>query len=223
MTDIPTSPAAPAAPTRAPRWAQIASDVLSPLLLPTYAMTMAMWLTPLRVLPESTRLVATVAVALLTAMLPALAIMLLIRLGLVGDRAISDRRQRPLPFSIAAVCYMGTAWMMHRFGAPGWLLMFFAGAALATLIDLCVTTAWKISAHTTGAAGVAGMMAWIAAHSTASPATMLWLSITVMLTGLVGSARLALGRHTAPQVLAGAAVGAACVFISMQLTALFDI
>jgi len=213
----------PATAPRPARWAQIASDVLSPLLLPTYAMTMAMWLTPLRVLPESTRLVATAAVAISTALLPALAIVLLMRLGVVSDRAISDRRQRRIPYTVAAVCYLGTAWMMLRFGAPGWLLMFFAGAALATTIDLAVSVAWKISAHTTGIGGLAGMTAWVALHSPAHPSAMIWLSVMMLLTGLVASARIELRRHTLGQVLAGAAVGLTAVFASMQLTAIFQI
>ena len=65
-------------PARRARWAQILSDVFSPLLTPTYAMIMAMWLTPMRVLPESTRLMATAIVAVLTAVIPCLAIVVLV-------------------------------------------------------------------------------------------------------------------------------------------------
>lgn len=108
-----------------PRWAQIVSDVCSPLLLPTYAMALAMWITPLRVLPESNRLVATAMVAVLTALVPCLAIMILFRLGKVSDRALSNRRQRILPFSFVIVCYGCAAWMLHGIGAPMWLSMFF--------------------------------------------------------------------------------------------------
>ena len=216
-----TPPQAPSTPRA--RWAQITSDVLSPLLLPTYAMTMAMWLTPLRVLPEPTRLMATVAVAISTALIPTLTIVLLMRLGLVADRAISNRRERLIPYSVAAICYLGTSWMMHRFGAPGWLMMFFAGAALASIVDLALIPASKISAHTTGISSLAAMTAWIALHSPASPATVIWLSAMILLTGLVGSARLELQRHSLGQVLAGAAVGAGCVFTSMQLTAIIHV
>lgn len=195
-----------------PRWAQIVSDVCSPLLLPTYAMALAMWITPLRVLPESNRLVATAMVAVLTALVPCLAIMILFRLGKVSDRALSNRRQRILPFSFVIVCYGCAAWMLHGIGAPMWLSMFFAGGAAACLVDMIITLWWKISAHATAAGGMTGMVTWFAVSGLADIGAMLWLSGVILLSGLIGSARIELGRHTFAQVAAGFFVGLAATF-----------
>ncbi len=200
-----------------PRWAQIVSDVFSPMLMPTYAMALAMWITPLRVLPESGRLVATAAVALITAVVPCLAIMLLMRLGRVSDRAISDRHERLAPYSVAIVCYGCAAWTMHTYHAPMWLIMFFIGAAVATVAALVITIFWKISAHATAAGGFVGMMAWFAVSGLADVGAMLWLSGAVVLGGLVCSARLALRRHTLLQVAAGFVLGAAVTLPFMAL------
>lgn len=199
------------------RWAQIVSDVFSPLLVPTYAMALAMWITPLRVLPESGRLLATGFVALITAVVPFLAIMALIRLGHVSDRAITERAQRSVPYSVAVVCYAAASWTVNSFGAPMWLSMFFAGAAVATAFALVVNTVWKISAHATAVGGMAGMMAWFAAGGLADLGAMLWLSGVLALSGLVCTARLVLGRHTLAQVSAGFAAGAAICFGMMWI------
>ena len=55
-----------AQPARRPRWAQLLSDFFSPLLIPTYATALAMWVTPLRSVPESNRLIVTILVGVIT-------------------------------------------------------------------------------------------------------------------------------------------------------------
>lgn len=49
------------------------------------------------------------------------------------------------------------------------------------------------------------------------PATEVWLLISVGLAGLLGSARIWLGRHTLGQVLAGYVVGFCSVFFMMMI------
>lgn len=215
MNQIPVTDSVPTPPPL--RWAQIVSDVFSPLLVPTYAMAMSMWITPLRVLPEKGRLLATGFVALITAVVPFLAIMVLMRLGQVADRAITRRDQRSAPYSVAVVCYAAASWTVHSFGAPMWLSMFFAGAAVATAFALVVNTIWKISAHATAVGGLAGMMAWFAAGGLADVGAMLWLSGVLAVGGLVCTARLVLGRHTLAQVCAGFIAGAAICFGMMWI------
>lgn len=191
-------------------WARVLSDVFSPLLVPTYAMILAMWITPLRVLPESGRLIATGAVAALTALVPLAAILALIKMGSVSNMAITDRRQRMIPYSIAVVCYLCTAWTMHSYHAPRWLMMFFIAAAVATAAALVITTAWKISAHTTAMGGLTGMLAWFAISGLADAGAVIWLTGAIVISGAVGTARLALERHTLGQVCAGFLLGLAC-------------
>ena len=60
-----------------------------------------MWLTPLVILPERTRLITMAVVALLTAVLPTAAILALKSLGRISDNAISSRNERLIPFALA--------------------------------------------------------------------------------------------------------------------------
>lgn len=203
--------------SRGPRWAQIVSDVFSPILIPTYGMAMAMWITPLRAVPESSRLMATLIVAAITALVPLGTIMLLMKLGKVSDTAISNISERLVPYSIAVVCYCAAAWMVRSIGAPWWLTMFFCGAAFATAVSLIITLVWKISAHSTAIGGLVGMMLWFAVSGLADAHAMIWLSVVIVIAGLVGSARLMLNRHTLLQVLAGLALGVASCFCAMWI------
>lgn len=214
-----TSPdTAPAGePLRKPVWAQLVSDILSPILVPTYATALAMWVTPLRAVPESVRWQVTAMVFAITGLIPLIAISLMIKMGKVSDRAISNRRQRFLPMSVAAVCYALAGLFISSLHGPLWLRMFFYGAAGATVLDFFITLRWKISAHTTSMGGLVGMMFWFAVSGLADVNVMIMLTLGILLAGTMCTARLLLRRHTLGQVLAGLALGFACCFIAMSI------
>lgn len=198
-------------------WAQILSDVFSPLLVPTYGMALAMWITPLRTVPESARLIATLLVAAVTGLIPLLTISLLRYFKLIDDNAVSNRRQRPLPMSVAIICYVGAGFMLGKLGAPMWLRMFFWGGALSTLLALLITFKWKISAHTTALGGLVGMMLRMAVMGLADVNVMILLTIGFVLTGTIATTRLLLGRHTLAQTVCGALLGGTCCYAAMCL------
>lgn len=194
-----------------PLWAQLVSDVFSPLVIPTFAMAVALWCTGMRTLPADNRLMATLAVALITGLLPFAVIAMLRRTGRVSDNAISTRGERLLPMAVAAVCYFGAWLQMRAFGAPDWLCRFFLGGMAAIVIAMAITRFWKISAHATAAGGFLGMTAWCVASGLADINAMSVLSVVTLVAGLVGTARLMLGRHDLWQVIAGLALGFGCV------------
>ncbi len=189
------------------RWAQIVSDIFSPIQMPTYGRALAMWIRSLRNIPESNRLIATLWIGFITGVIPFIMLATLIRLGKIKDNAISRRSERILPMSIASGCYVAAAIFISALGAPIWLQMFFIGASAATSIALIITLWWKISAHTTAAGGVLGMTAWCVANGLADVNSMLILSIVIIITGLIATSRLILSRHTLSQTIAGIILG----------------
>ncbi len=203
---------------RRPRWAQILSDVFSPLLIPTYATALAMWVTPLRSVPESNRLIVTALVGVITGLIPLMAIAALIKIGRVSDRSISRREQRSLPMTIGSVCYLGAALFLGSLGAPMWLRMFFVGTAVATGLALLITLKWKISAHTTAVGGFVGMMMRFAVTGLADVNVMIMLSVGIILSGGMATARLVLNRHTFAQVMAGLVLGFAVCYAAMLIS-----
>ena len=199
-----------------PRFVTVVSNLLSwvlvPLLMPVYGMMLAFGLSILDVAPMGMRVVFTLIVAGIDVVIPMLLIILLKKLGLIDDLGLNGRKERLIPYIITAVCFAGTAWFMMIKGAPMWLSMFFAGGALAGVINLVVNFWWKISAHAAGIAGVVALLIRIEKDGMPEPELMGWLVATIVLTGLLGSARVWLGRHTIWQVLAGYVVGFCCVF-----------
>ncbi len=188
------------------------SWVLVPLLMPVYGLMLAFGLSVLDVVPMGMRVNFTLIVAAITVIIPMILVLLMKKMGLVDDIGLNNRKERLIPYIITIVSYGATAWFMAYKNAPLWLSLFFAGGAVAALINLIVNFRWKISAHAAGIAGVVALLIRIAKDGYPEPEIYFWLLLTIGLTGLLGSARVWLGRHTVAQVLAGYAVGFCSVF-----------
>lgn len=179
------------------------SGIFSPLFVPTFAVILAFWVTPLAHAPERARLTSAAVVFLVTAIVPLGVIIGLIRLGKVTDLAIDDRRQRTIPFAVSVACYLAAAVYLRMCQAPAWLWLFFVAAAVAALCALFISFRWKISAHSLGMGGMCGMVIWLALHRLAGEDATTLIIILTVLSGAVASARVYLGRHTPAQTYAG--------------------
>ena len=157
MTETPTTPQ----PGKFKLPANIVSDVFSPLLMPTYAMIAAMWLTPLCLLPVGNRVSATAGIAFITCIIPLVFIFTMIRLGRVTDVSISDPRQRRAPYIVALLCYIGAAVFLASLKAPLWLVVFYGAGAIVLLLNLFITAKSKISAHTSAVGGTCALIFWL--------------------------------------------------------------
>lgn len=188
------------------------SWVFTPLFMPVYGLILAFSLSILDVAPMGMRVVFTLITAGICVVVPMLLIALLKKMGIVTDLGLNGQKERLIPYIITTVCFGATAWFMNVKGAPMWLSMFFAGGALASLINLFVNFSWKISAHAAGIAGIVALLIRIEKDGSPEPELFFWLLASIILTGMLGSARVWLGRHTVWQVLAGYAIGFCCVF-----------
>ena len=183
--------------------AQIISSIFSPLMMPTYGISLALLLTFLQAVPTITRLGIIAIVLLLTAIIPAVLIRSLSTFKLVKDFALTERTDRLIPYVVTLLLYISTTIYLFLANAPTWLYGFMIGSSVALAITAIVNRWWKISAHGTAAGGVVAFSMVIdTLPSTTQP--LLWLIITTILTaGLIGTSRLILERHTPWQVYSG--------------------
>lgn len=192
--------------------AHLISDIFSPLLMPTYVMLTAMWLTRLHYLPLGIRIWATAGITVICAIIPLVVIAMLMRRGKVSDMSISNPRQRTVPYCTAIICYLGAVVYLYVLNAPVWLSIFFVAASIASIISLVITRWWKISAHTGGTGGLAAFIFWLGIDGYIEHAPLVWISAAVLLVGLMVWARLYLRHHTLAQTAAGAALSATIVY-----------
>ena len=188
------------------------------MLVPSYAMIAALTLTPMCLLPTSPKVWSTAGVVFITAIIPMVVILILMRMGKVSDTAITDRKERTAPFCAVIVCYIGAAFFVRYLRAPYWIQNFYLAAAMVSAISLLVTQWWKISAHTGAMGGMAAIMVWMAQRGLIISMPLVWVSVAFLILGLVAWARLYLNKHTVLQTLAGAALGFIVELIFLNIT-----
>ncbi len=192
------------------------SNILSwtfvPLLLPVYGIMLIFSLSILSVAPFDTKLVFTLIVFATNFVVPMLAVLLLKKMDMVKDIGLNGRGERTIPYLITVVCLAGTGLFLFMKGAPMWVAMFYAGGSLAALVNMIVNFRWKISAHAAGMAGIVAALIQIMKEGSPSGDITLWIVASILLCGMLCSARVWLRRHTLMQVIAGSAVGFLCVW-----------
>ncbi|MCM1475251.1 MAG: phosphatase PAP2 family protein [Muribaculaceae bacterium] len=198
------------------RLANILSWVLVPMLVSVYATMILFNLSSLYSVSHSTKVMFTLIVFGFTALLPMGLVLLLKSMKMIQDIGLNGRQERFIPYLIMIVSYAGTAYFFHYKGAPIWVTMFYCGAALAAVVNMSINFRWKISAHAAAVAGVVAMLIEIKDHLAPDVNLGMWLTTAIVVSGLLGSARIWLGRHTLMQVLAGYTTGFLSVFLLMN-------
>lgn len=168
------------------------------------------------VVPAKLIWLAIGVVFLITCLIPTAGILALYKAGFIKDAGLNERTERTAPYVLTVLCYFGAGYFLYRVGMPLWIDMFFAGGALAAVVNIVVNRWWKISAHGAAMGGLVAFLFRMAASNFAIYNLEYWIYGAVIVTGLVLTARVYLGRHTLMQVLAGCANGFVCVwFLSM--------
>lgn len=214
-------PEAPKAPAGWEKAADAVSHFLSwvlvPLIMPVFGILFIFKLSILDVIPNGLQTAVTFIIASINFFAPMLIILLLKLLGVVQDVGLNGQKERLIPYIITALCYGGSAWFVASRGAPVWVPMFFCGGVVASLLNMTINLKWKISAHAAAIAGIVALLIRLQRDVAVESQLFVWLIITVGAAGLLGSARIWLGRHTVWQVLAGYFVGFCSVFFIMYI------
>lgn len=191
---------------------QAISNCCHPMAMLTYASLFICFLTPMVILPLGIRLFVVLEVFFYTFVLPLLTIWILYKLKVVSHWALRNRKDRKIPLIANMLCYIACTLTVQYHGfVPLWGMCVFYGSIAVAIISLVVSFWWKISGHALAVSGLATVM-WI--YYFMFPYFVpLWLPfLGVVLTGLVCSIRVYLGRHTLAQVYAGTAVGVALMW-----------
>lgn len=191
--------------------ATLLSTVFHPLLMPTYGIAIALYTSYMRIFGDRLLGIVIVGVLLTTCILPSLGIYILYRLGHISDFRLHERTERTIPYLINFACYVACYLYLYRFGIPGWIIAFIAGAIVALIISLFINRYWKISAHMVAAGSMVTLVFLMSFYSLMLTPYILPLQIaSVLLAGAIGSSRILLKRHTLGQVGAGFALGILC-------------
>lgn len=203
--------------------AQILSVVFHPLLIVTYMLMLLLLVNPYQFgvysIMEQWKFVLLVFLS--TFIMPAFAVVMMKALGMVRSFELQDRHERIGPYIITGVFYL---WMFVNFKnntlIPRPFTIAVLGATIALFASFFMNNFTKISAHATGMGGLVGMatintiffnfdtftinLDWFGAFEIS---TNFVLMTTIVVAGLVSTARLFLEAHTEKQLYFGLAIG----------------
>jgi hypothetical protein len=195
--------------TRALRaFAHFISVVFHPLLISAYVIAFLIYLHPAAFIGMDghTKLLRMISTILFTVFYPAFIIFIASRLRLIRSLRMDTRQDRIVGFIITMFFYWWT-WNVFRNlpDMPPVAVHFTLGAFLAICIGWMCNIFFKISLH---ALAMGGLCAFFVIYGLNDPfASGLYLSIAVLITGLVCTSRLILGEHVPFEILSGLLMG----------------
>jgi hypothetical protein len=187
--------------------ARFLSYILHPLLMPFYSVLLVMNLNTyiaFSISPYVQRILIAL-VFITTGVLPVLTSLLLLSKGKIRSLEMEDTVERRLPFITTAVYYAICFYLLRQLPVPRILSLMVLGAAITILIAWGSTYRWKISIHMIGIGGFTGMLLGFSQVLNAGITTL--IVAAVLVSGLLGTARLILNAHTPPQIYTGFLIG----------------
>lgn len=186
---------------------RILSAIAYPLFIPTLGVVLYSLLysrlTP--AIPTAAYIYYCVLTFLITALIPLVGILILIRKKVVTDIYITDARERRIPYIITLSCFFIWCFLVVRYMhvLPAFRLSA-VGATMALCIVNLINPYWKISAHLTG---IGGLIGGFILYQPVIGCVLLGVALLLMY------ARLYLDAHTPLQVVCGWLLGLVMTFI----------
>ncbi len=195
--------------------AKVVSVILNPLFVPCFMMLILLYAdSAFAAYPLRYKVYILWVVALYTLIIPTILLGILRTTGRISSWDVDNRDERALPLLLAGVCYILCATTLGRLPSAEPLRHIMLAAACSQIFALAVSFHNKISLHMTAQGGC---VAIILLMSIASAGNLIpYLMLSLLCSGVLASARLHLGKHSAEQVASGF-VGGFVVTLSMML------
>ena len=193
---------------------QFISIILHPMFMPLLVLHLTLLVLPSLTLTLSHNLLLIYGILIFSTMvLPLVSIFWLMRKGQVSSLEMSNHKERPLPL------FKTVVWMSFGYYLLKNLLFYtpilkaeLLGAILIILLAAIISKFWKISLHLLGIGGVVGV--FIALQIIHGDFLYLLL-LFILLSGLLGVARIKQKAHNYAQVYAGFLIGLSVELITL--------
>ena len=193
--------------------ARIISMIFTPFYLPLIGIALLFTFSYMNMLPLGYKMLVVAIVYLLTIFFPTLLIYLYRRFRGWTLAELGQKRRRIVAYAISMACYLSCIWLMYNYHIYHFIIIIVIAALLIQAVSLVVNIWWKISTHTAAIGGVAGALMAFAELFRFNPVW--WLCVVILLSGILGTARIILRQHSLGQVVAGFFVGICCAFFTI--------
>ena len=192
--------------------AQFLSAIFHPLLMPLFGLFLLfnsgifMFYIPIEVKHS-----IYVTIFLSTIVLPIILVPFLRFFRLINNIFMEERRERIFPLMLVSILYFFTYYWFKHFAFSTAIQSFMLSITIISLMLFAISFFWKISMHMAGIGGLTGLIFLISFHLNTN--FIIPVIIVLFISGILGTARLILGSHTASQVYYGYFLGLVMVLI----------
>jgi hypothetical protein len=139
-----------------------------------------------------------------TFIIPICFIPIFIYFNIIESSQIDSPLHRIFPLIITGLLYFSTYYILRKFPIP-FINLFLLSSSVCVFINACIVPWWKVSSHLIGAGGLTGLVLSMFFRLNAEISGL--LIIAILISGLIGFARLRLNSHSQFQVYAGFFIG----------------
>lgn len=192
--------------------ARVVSTIFTPFMVPFIAFFLLFFFTYLRIMPLQYKLTVLALVYCLPFCSRCWA-SIFSEINGWGIHGLSNRKQRFVPYGLTLLSYLGCYLTMYRIHLPRYM----CGIILATMICMIICSLinfrLKISTHMASSGMMVGGLLSYSFIFQFNPVG--WLCFFILLSGMLGSARIILRQHTLNEVGGGFLVGLFCGVIGI--------
>ncbi|MFC2080806.1 PAP2 family protein [Bacteroidota bacterium] len=128
---------------------------------------------------------------------------------------MGSRRERFVPMAVSFILYIFCFYLIRRISIPHMYHSFLLSCMLAVFAAMLITLKYKISLHMVGLGGLVALIGFLAFYLKVD--LRFYLGISVLITGLIGTARIILKAHTPGEVYTGFLTGFGVVLLTLAL------
>ena len=198
------------------RIAKVISVLFHPLVMPTYIFALLLTLNAhfALVLPVQAKGLLLGIILISTCIFPLLIALLFKYTGKVMSMEMESRQERSLTLAISGVFYYLTWWMLRQMHLSPIFQLFMIGTFYVLVFTILINLFWKISLHMIAAGGATGALIGISLLLMQPIQAIIIISI--LMSGIIGFARLKLESHNPAQIYLGWIVGLVVMYSVMN-------
>lgn len=182
--------------------AKTVSVVFHPVIIPLYTIFIIFNSGSLfSFIPDSIKNFSYLIVLVSTLLLPLSILPLLKFQKLISSYNLVDRKERIIPIILSIIFYFMGFYLMTKIPMTNIIQSFYKAMMIAILGVAIVSLYWKISIHMTSMGGLLAVATFINIYYQSN--SFIWTILILILSGIMGSSRLLLGRHKPSQVYVG--------------------
>lgn len=191
--------------------AKVISFIFHPVLVPTLGFILLFNSSSFfSILPWEVKKFVLIVVFVTTGLLPVFT-MAVMALNPRFSLSFEKSTDRVLPLVFSAIYYSLGYYLLDKLPAYSIFKIFLLATTLVIILLLLTSYKWKVSNHLAGLGGLLGTILALSFRMGVNPVFI--ISGIILLSGVVGTSRMVLGKHNLPQILGGFAIGFSVLYL----------